>query len=564
MSVDGVDTADGPLSIGAVVDGRYRVEAVLGAGGLGVVYRAKHVGLGRPVALKVLHAELGVLEEVGLRFAREAKVLSTLVHPNIVAVSDFGASDGLSYLAMELLEGRTLADALEEGPLDPDAALGIAADMLEGLAFAHSRGVLHRDLKPGNVFLADEGSGIRVKLLDFGLAKMGDPDAQGPPKPTLTRLGTILGTPSYMSPEQATSTPADARSDVYSMGIVLYEMLAGRPPFLEDNRHDTIRAHLVQDVPPPESFRPGLRVRDELRALLAASLAKNHADRPAQAGEMLQALRALPRPAATVVEAGTPLPARAQPVSGEEPTVLANEAKPGRSSRPTRGSSGLGVAVAVIAAALVLLAAVGAGGWLLYEGRSAASDDGDQATSGPSEDSPRPERADRPERAERPTAPAADAGTQDVQPSRPPASDPMARGVPRSLRRVLMKVRRSRSLSRAEIRAVRRYQQDHPDDPRPSLLLGHDHARRDWLSGAIERYSLAHRIDPGSRGNPWMRRDLIEMAASPSHGREAAALVVEVYGEEALADIAAAEARGDLDREALERLERLRRRLEGP
>ncbi len=543
----------GPLPIGQVLDGRYRIEDVLGEGGLGVVYRAQHLGLGRPVALKVLHRALGMLEEIDRRFAREAKVLSTLSHPNIVAVSDFGAADGVSYLAMELLEGVTLADELDEGPLDPDRAVRIAEQMLDALAYAHSRGVLHRDLKPGNVFLvAQPDGGLHVKLLDFGLAKMGDPDADGPPKPTLTRLGTILGTPSYMSPEQATSTPADARSDVYSMGIVLYEMLAGRPPFREDNRHDTIRAHLVQDVPAPESFRPGLVLGAELATVIGRSLAKTRESRYAHAGEMGDAIRALPRPAATL-SAGAPAPARVEPPSGDEPTVLAGAAG---AARPVKRRRGLGCAVASVAAVLVLLAGLATAGVRLYAGMGEPAEARDGATAASDADPATPvDVAGADERAE------ASAPDEPAVEPRPAAADPLASGVPRALRRAYRKVRRNRDLTRAEIRAVRRYQQDHDTDPRPSLVLGHDHARRQWLSAALERYEIAHRIDPASRGNAWMRDDLVAIAATSSHGRPAAVLLERVYGAEAVPALDAALGRGDLDRDATDRLERLRQRL---
>ncbi|MCA9609964.1 MAG: serine/threonine protein kinase, partial [Myxococcales bacterium] len=210
--------ADDPL-IGRVLDQRYRIETVLGAGGVGVVYRAEHTGLRRPVALKVLRHGFEENPHLRRRFEREARVLSQLSHPNVVALTDYGIADGLPFLVMELLEGRTLEDLLEEeGPPAPRVALDIVRAVVRGLAFAHDRSVLHRDLKPGNVFLQSlPDDPHHVKLLDFGLAKLlVDEETSSGEEPTLTKAGTIVGTPAYMSPEQASGGRVDPRSDVYS------------------------------------------------------------------------------------------------------------------------------------------------------------------------------------------------------------------------------------------------------------------------------------------------------------------------------------------------------------
>src|SRR5690606_36548179 len=185
-------SVDDPL-IGRVLDQRYRIETVLGAGGVGVVYRAEHTGLRRPVALKVLRHGFEENAHLRRRFEREARVLSQLSHPNVVALTDYGIADGMPYLVMELLEGRTLEDFLEEeGPPPARIALEIVRAVVRGLAFAHDRGVLHRDLKPGNVFLqALPDDPNHVKLLDFGLAKLlFDEDNQSGEDPTLTKTGT--------------------------------------------------------------------------------------------------------------------------------------------------------------------------------------------------------------------------------------------------------------------------------------------------------------------------------------------------------------------------------------
>ncbi|MFW6052262.1 MAG: serine/threonine-protein kinase, partial [Myxococcota bacterium] len=306
VSADG-----GEALLGRVLDGRYRIHAVLGTGGVGVVYRAEHTALARPVAIKVLHGYFGEREDLRLRFEREAKVLSALAHPHIVAITDYGVAEGMPYLAMELLEGCTLAELLRErGPLAPETALDIARGILRGLAFAHARGVLHRDLKPANVFLQRlPDDPYHVKLLDFGLAKMVEPDDEEVDELTLTRSGTVLGTPAYMSPEQASGATVDAPTDVYSAGCVLYELFGGQPPFRAETRPELIRKHMLSPVRSLAEIREGAQPSPELEAVLEKALAKDPRERFADAGEMLAAVDALPRPPMAGV-GGTTLPAR--------------------------------------------------------------------------------------------------------------------------------------------------------------------------------------------------------------------------------------------------------------
>jgi eukaryotic-like serine/threonine-protein kinase len=205
-----------PSAIGRALDGRYRLEAEIGVGGLGAVYRATHEKLDKSVAIKLLHQHCGTSELLRGRFEREAKALATLDHPNIVSVTDFGIAEDTPYLVMELLEGETLAERLDRGPLAGTEAPKLIKELLAALRFVHERGLVHRDMKPSNVFLQRLPSGgERVKILDFGLAKFMGPDpAPEKSEPTLTRAGAVVGTPAYMSPEQAAGDSADARSDV--------------------------------------------------------------------------------------------------------------------------------------------------------------------------------------------------------------------------------------------------------------------------------------------------------------------------------------------------------------
>lgn len=273
--------------------GGYRVELKLGTGATGVVFRARRPGDDRDVALKVLHDNLGSISALKRRFEREARVLAKLEHPNIVEITDFGVSDeGHTFIAMELLEGRTLEQQLDEAPLAPARALTVMREVLKGLAFAHARHVVHRDLKPANVFLCGP-SGDKVKLLDFGLAKMLSDDDVAEDG-TLTRRGRIVGTPAYMAPEQITGTGLDVRADVYAAGILLYELLADRRPFLSERRSELLRAHLLQPPPPLAESRAGLSVDPTLDALVMRCLSKAPEARYSDGGALLDAILALP------------------------------------------------------------------------------------------------------------------------------------------------------------------------------------------------------------------------------------------------------------------------------
>ncbi|MBX3273386.1 MAG: serine/threonine protein kinase [Sandaracinaceae bacterium] len=287
------------IGTGSVVDG-YTLGAPLGEGSAGRVFRAIAPS-GAVVALKLLDLELSKHAVIKARFEREARALNGLDHPHLIRIHDYGTFEGTPYLAMELLEGRPLDELLLERPLAPELAFELGIGIVAGLAHAHAHGVLHRDLKPENVFVqALPGGGLHPKLIDFGLARFTNEERWGSQE-TLTEDGTLLGTPDYMAPEQGFGKRATSASDVYSAGVVLYELLALRTPFVRSSRSAMIRAHLLEPVPKIPLVRPGLVVQPQLEALLEKALAKKAQDRFEDAGEMLRAMQAIPVPAARYV-----------------------------------------------------------------------------------------------------------------------------------------------------------------------------------------------------------------------------------------------------------------------
>ena len=283
--------------VGKVLEGRYRVIEKLGEGGMSAVYLAEEASSGSRVAVKVLHDHLVSDQSQKERFEREARALFGLEHPHILQVHDFGVVDGVPFLVMELLDGQTLDQLVEDDPPDPETGLAIAQQVLSGLAFAHGQGVLHRDLKTENVFVGRDANGRpSARLLDFGLVKFVDDQRWGSGK-ALTAFGEVFGTPAYMSPEQATGAPVGPPTDVYAMGVVLFEMLTGVWPFMEETRVDMMRAHMMKPPPTVAETRPDLEVRPELEAVIQRALQKEPAQRFADAGQMLAALEAVPRPA---------------------------------------------------------------------------------------------------------------------------------------------------------------------------------------------------------------------------------------------------------------------------
>jgi serine/threonine-protein kinase len=355
----------------------YEIKGVLGAGGMGTVYMAEHPFLGRRAAIKVLHRDLASDRQAVARFMNEAKAAHAIHHPNIIDVIDVGTlGDGTVYLTMELLEGESLAARLARDRMLPvGEALELAIVAATAMAAAHAKGIVHRDLKPDNLFLASDPLApgrARLKILDFGIAKLRLEMAGGLVK---TGTGALMGTPLYMSPElcQGVSADIDHRTDIYSLGIILYEMLAGTRPFVADGWGDLLLMHLTTPPPPPRALNPAISVA--LESTILRALAKKKEERFASMDELRQALEGMrPSGALPIADHSARGPAATPPASAPQPlgtwetahapagTTLrassgATVTEEGRAKTPPpRGRKlALGVGAAALLAAVVLV-----------------------------------------------------------------------------------------------------------------------------------------------------------------------------------------------------------------
>ena len=287
--------------IGTVLSGRYRLEAKLGSGGMSTVYLARDTTLDRPVAVKVMHREMSEQADQLERFRQEARAVAKLSHPNVVAVIDAGEDGGHPYIVFEYVEGETLKQRIARvGALDPQEAIAYAIEVARGLAVAHSRNMVHRDVKPQNVLIDAEG---RAKLTDFGISRQLEQDG-------MTATGRVLGTTDYVAPEQAMGHAADPRSDLYSLGVVLYEMLVGQVPFHADSQVGVAMKHVNEELPDVQQRRPEVSAAAAL--VVERATAKDPAQRYQEVGEMIDDLST-----ALEVEA-----ARAGSTTGEATSVL--------------------------------------------------------------------------------------------------------------------------------------------------------------------------------------------------------------------------------------------------
>ncbi|MEI9948938.1 MAG: serine/threonine-protein kinase [Pseudomonadota bacterium] len=332
---DDDQSAERDALLGTLLAGRYRMEALIGSGGMGAVYRAEHVHMRKAVAVKVLHKEMTAFPEVVARFEREAVAAGRIEHPHVVSASDFGQlEDGSFYLVLEFIEGQSLGKLVSKlGALSPTRALRITRQIVEALQAAHGVGIVHRDLKPDNVMLVDRDDDPDfVKVLDFGIAKIKVEETAE--QPVLTQIGTVFGTPEYMSPEQARGELVDARADLYTVGVILFEMLAGVSPFKDDDLVVVLTRHLTADPPPlPATVEP--MIQDLVRLLMR----KNRDERVQNAAELIERIDSiLGAPTSAAGFAGVPasgvMRARLAPLSSPDLPV-ASAADPGQGFAPT-------------------------------------------------------------------------------------------------------------------------------------------------------------------------------------------------------------------------------------
>jgi eukaryotic-like serine/threonine-protein kinase len=329
--------------IGQVINDRYRIEGLLGRGNVGVVYRANDQRENRQVAIKIIKVDL---TEQGMktRFEHDADIVAKIEHPNAVTIYDHGLlGTGGGYFAMEFIEGKTLRDLLRDMKTLPLAqALNYTKQICAPVSMAHKLGVTHRDLKPENIMLPNSGGGQKLKVIDFGLAKL--KEGVGASKANLTSAGEVMGTPCYMSPEQCLGTGVDERTDIYAIGIVLYEMLAGKPPF-EGNFFSVLRMHMSKPIPSIREAAPD--VPTSVETLLNQLLDKEKDKRPASVDEVLQKIDALeksvtgaPQSAAVSQSATQPasVPGAKQPVVASAPVAAPTTtpvSAPPQTSRPS-------------------------------------------------------------------------------------------------------------------------------------------------------------------------------------------------------------------------------------
>src|SRR5579872_2440602 len=297
--------------------GPYEIHGLIGKGGMGEVYRARDTRLGRTVAIKVLPAEFSAQEERLRRFEQEAQVLGALNHPNLLAIHDVGSQNGTHFLVSELLEGESLGERLQQGALPVRKAMDLGVQIAKGLAAAHEKGIVHRDIKPDNIFLTRDG---RIKILDFGLAKLIQPkESFATLAPTVTIAGVAMGTVGYMSPEQVRGLAVDHRADIFAFGAILYEMLVGKRMFARPTSADTMSAVLNDEFPAVSEFPPDTPT--SLERVVRRCLEKNAEQRFQSASDLAFALEALSDPAAWSPSGAHPV--AVEPAKGIKPSSIA-------------------------------------------------------------------------------------------------------------------------------------------------------------------------------------------------------------------------------------------------
>jgi eukaryotic-like serine/threonine-protein kinase len=463
--------------IGSVLQGRYRVLEAVSSGGIGSVYKAERTQLGRIVAVKFLHGPLANDADMMRRFEQEARLMSRLDHPHCVSVIDFGVS-GEPFIVMEFVTGTTLRRLIDDGPVPPRRALAIVKQILAGLAHAHEKGIIHRDMKPANVMLAQHtGTGDHARILDFGLAKVWDAESS---------TSSVLGTPSYMSPEQASGKKVDGRTDLYATGVILYELLTGEKPFLADQALAVLAMHMNDPPPRLEDKAPrGTPFSEELEELVARCMAKSAEDRfqtPAELAEAIEYLpewetstnrpprppTAAPRASTAAPRAGTAngaRPARAQTLPSSSSISLALDQMVASgvghpvAARPARSGGGLGWLWFIL-----ILGALGGGWWFIgHPGLS----------------------------------------SKPAKPAKPGASD-----------------------TDAKIQQLHELRRQKPKDASIPFQLAAEYLKKDWWAEALAAYHEAIEKNPAYKKNATLQRDVIALLGDERSRDKARVLIL--------------------------------------
>ena len=493
--------------IGTVLDGRYRIIDQIATGAMGAIYRGARLKLGRTVAIKFLDASFTAKsDELLQRFSREAKAMSRLGHPHCVSVIDFGVAEGTPYIVMEHVSGPTLLELIEWGRVPPGRALRIIRQVLAGLAHAHRQEVIHRDIKPANIMLTEAtGTGDHARILDFGLAKLLDNRPTDPRDLSTSRV--VLGTPSYMSPEQAQGKPVDARTDIYSVGIVLFELLTNDRPFVGADGLETLRMHQEDKPPFLADLCPEGDFSAELEKVVSKALAKAPDKRFASAIDFADALDAVP-------EAAAPAPYRDDAAADRTAAVRS----------PATGRARVRLALLAVA-----VAALGLTGWYLWP-RSADPEPRRPPPTPAAVAAPTPATDDRLASAGPPViddagvdpAPSdgavpADSAPLDAAPAPDATGDAAPPTRPSVRGRTLADAEKllDRGQSEEALALLRSLARQSPKNAYLHVLIGNLYFDKRWTSHGLEAYRLAIVNNPAYRKSSRIIRSSIDCLESP-------------------------------------------------
>lgn len=550
-SVRAMATSDPDPRIGLVIDGRYRILERLAQGGMGVVYKAERVPVGKTVAVKFLHRSYAEDKPSLARFERETRVLSKLTHPNCVSVIDFGVDES-PYLVMDYAGGTTLRAALDAGKMPLSDSVAILRQVLAGLAHAHAQGIVHRDIKPANIMISDEiGTGRHVRLLDFGLARLASSS-------NLTQSSVAIGTPSYMAPEQTVGGEVDERTDIYQVGVVLFEMLTGERLFVAEDTSTLLEMHRSAKVPRIAEVSPGAESKPGMDELLQKALAKDPKDRWQSAMELANALDDVvagrwrkpgsatrkvavavgllltvgaatagvihwKRGADATPQGGTAAPVATSPTHTEDAAPIAvaaaDAAQPALErdaalapDAPTRADAAPVDAGAVDAAKDTAMTP------LVSPDTGAGSADEPEAVSDEKVDSADPEAAERTE------------DPDDARPAPPPPPAP-AQPLAKTLQAVNTLIRKGqRELAITSLHAMWKKA---PKDARLPYLLGNLYFDKRWWTIGMQHYNAAIARLPGYKGNQTLIRNVISAIGNPKTRGKATYLLTKVIGSSA-------------------------------